>query len=502
MVFQARRSMRMDVKKIYKFLHFLLTLLMIILVSFLAGCAPSAGTTLEPAALAVADTNSTPTMEVPTRTATPTATPTPTITTLTFAPQADAWVEEKEPDDNEGEDEKLEVDGESDPDIEAYIRFNITGLSGTVLSAQLRLYADGENSDNGPAIYLSDPAWEETEITWNTRPARTSNALDNKREISEGTWAEFHVTSAITGNGMYSFVFIADDNNGIDFSSREGNNPPKLVITLSSGPPPTATPTLPPEAFVVVGAGDISTCGNENDEMTAQLLDAIPGIIFTTGDNVYDDGTHEEFMQCFGPTWGRHKDRIRPIPGDHDYGTEDGAGYFAYFSDIPPYYAYDQGNWRLYALNTEIDLSEESEQIAWLQTDLAENPRQCVLAYWHEPRWSSGIAHGSYDDYQDLWEIFYEADAELVINGDEHNYERFAEMDASGSPSSPGLRAIVIGTGGKSLYELGTPLPASEVREDSSYGVLKLILYPDRYDWEFVPAAGYTFTDRGSTMCH
>jgi hypothetical protein len=149
-----------------------------------------------------------------------------------------------------------------------------------------------------------------------------------------------------------------------------------------------------------------------------------------------------------------------------------------------------------------VDLSEESEQVAWLQEDLADNPRQCVLAYWHEPRWSSGLEHGSYEEHQGLWEILYEAGAELVIHGDEHNYERFAEMDANGSPSSPGLRAFVAGTGGRSLYEFGTPLPASEVRESSSYGVLKLILYPDRYEWEFVPAAGDTFTDSGSTMCH
>jgi hypothetical protein len=236
--------------------------------------------------------------------------------------------------------------------------------------------------------------------------------------------------------------------------------------------------------------------------MTAQLLDAIPGTVFTAGDNVYDDGTPEEYMECYEPTWGRHKDRTKPIPGDHDFFYEEGAGYYEYFNDIPPYYAYDLGSWRIYALNTEIDLSEDSDQMAWLQDDMAANPRQCVLVFWHEPRWSSGDVHGSYEEYQDLWEILYEAGAELTVHGDEHNYERFAEMDANGSPSSPGLRAFVVGTGGRSLYEFGTPLPASEVRDSSSFGVLKLILYPDRYEWEFVPAAGYTFTDRGSTMCH
>jgi hypothetical protein len=412
-------------------------------------------------------------------------------------------VDEDEPDDNEGDEQRLQVDGESGTTLETYIRFSITGISGTVEKASLRVYAENdEDTDNGPAIYMSDPVWEESEITWNTRPVRTSNALDNKQEIGGGTWVEYNVTSQVIKDGMYSFALVRDSSDGIEFSSREGDNPPELVITFNDGPPPTATPTLPPEAFVLAGAGDIASCDNENDEMTAQLLDAIPGTVFTTGDTVYDDGTDAEFMECYDPTWGRHNDRTKPVPGDHEYNTEDAAGYFRYFDDILPYYAYNLGSWRIYALNTEIDLSEDSEQLAWLQEDLADNPRQCVLAYWHEPRWSSGIEHGSYDDYQDLWEILYEADAELVINGDEHNYERFAEMDDSGSPSSPGLRAIVVGTGGRSLYEFGTPLPASEVRDSSSYGVLKLILYPDRYEWEFVPAAGYTFTDRGSTECH
>jgi hypothetical protein len=190
------------------------------------------------------------------------------------------------------------------------------------------------------------------------------------------------------------------------------------------------------------------------------------------------------------------------VPGNHDYDTPGAAGYFQYFENIPSYYAYDLGTWRIYALNSQIAVSGGSEQVAWLLADLAANPRQCVLAYWHAPRWSSGSLHGSDDNYQLLWEIFYEAGAELVVNGHEHNYERFAEMDANGSPSSPGLRQIVAGMGGRSLYRFDAPLPASEARDNSSYGVVKLTLYPDRYEWEFVPAAGSTFTDRGSTPCH
>ena len=502
MAFPLRFSQKAANQNTNGFFHSALKIFLVLILSPLAGCAPPnhaepSGREAEATAAVVA--SSTPAI-LPS--ALPSPTPTITVTTLVFKPEADAWVDEDEPDDNEGDDEHLKVDGEIGTTLEAYIRFSIAGISGTVQSAMLRVYAGSdENTDNGPAIYLTESEWDESEITWNMRPARTSNALDNKREISEETWVEYNVTSQVAGDGTYSFALVRDSSDGIEFSSREGEHPPELVVTFHNGPPPTATPTLPPDAAVLVGAGDIASCDNENDEMTAQLLDAIPGTVFTTGDNVYDDGTPEEFMECFEPTWGRHKDRTKPVPGDHDYEYEDGSGYHEYFNDIPPYYAYDLGSWRIYALNTEEDLSVDSEQVAWLQEDLAANPRQCVLAYWHEPRWSSGVEHGSYDEYQELWEILYEAGAELVMQGDEHNYERFAEMDADGSPSSPGMRAFVVGTGGRSLYEFGPPLPASEVRESSSYGVLKLTLYPDRYEWEFVPAAGYTLTDRGSSMC-
>jgi calcineurin-like phosphoesterase family protein len=253
---------------------------------------------------------------------------------------------------------------------------------------------------------------------------------------------------------------------------------------------------------VLVGAGDISSCDNNNDEATAKLLDQIPGTVIALGDNVYLDGTEDEFASCYHPTWGRHKDRTMPVPGNHEYFTPGATGYFSYFRAIPSYYAYDLGAWRIYALNSEIDVSSTSEQILWLRNDLGVNPRHCVLAYWHKPLWSSRYEDGSDSKFESLWKIFHEAGAELIVNGHIHNYERFAEMDASGSPVSPGLREIVVGTGGVNHDGYVTRLSTSEVRNDSTYGVLKLTLRANRYDWEFVPAAGSTFTDRGSTNCH
>jgi hypothetical protein len=308
----------------------------------------------------------------------------------------------------------------------------------------------------------------------------------------------------VTGNGTFSFVLATDSNNAVVFSSREGAQPPELVIMFGEAATPTTMPTFsaPADGEIFVGAGDISDCGSDNDELTAQLLDAIPGTVFTTGDNAYGSGTLDQYRNCYDPTWGRHKARTKPVPGNHEYRTIGAAGYFQYFDNIPSYYAYDLGDWRIYALNSEISVSASSPQLEWLQADLAANPRQCVLAYWHQPRWSSGSNHGSDREFQTLWQIFYDAGAEVVLNGHEHSYERFTPMNASGQPDPQGLREFVVGTGGRSFYDFDSPLPASEVRNNTTYGVLKLILRENSYEWEFIPIAGSTFRDSGSTDCH
>jgi hypothetical protein len=423
-----------------------------------------------------------------------------------FAAEADARVRESHPGTNYGDDPTLHADGAGDPAIESFIRFTLTEVAGPIQSARLRLYVADNGTRDGPAVYATDNSWEEGSVTWKNRPTPTSEAADNKDRIGTNNWVEYDVTSLVASSGTYSFVLVADSSDGVIFSSREGEQPPQLVLnghgSNASTAVPTVMPTGPADDIVLVGAGDISECDSDGDELTAQLLDSIPGTVFTTGDNSYESGTMSEYNNCYEPTWGRHKNRTKPVPGNHEYLTSGAAGYFQYFDNIPSYYAYDLGDWRIYALNSEIDASEDSPQVTWLQEDLAAHPAQCALAYWHRPRWSSGTHHGSKDDFQTLWQILYEAGAELVLNGHEHNYERFAEMNAEGAAVSSGLREIVVGTGGRDLYEFGSPLPASEVRNDSTLGVLKLTLRADGYDWEFIPVAGATFTDRGSGICH
>jgi hypothetical protein len=272
-----------------------------------------------------------------------------------------------------------------------------------------------------------------------------------------------------------------------------------LALLIYAATRPEAAPA---EDAILVGAGDISSCDNNNDEATAKLLDRIPGTVFVLGDNVYVNGTEEDFANCYHPTWGRHKERTMPVPGNHEYFTPGATGYFDYFTDVPSYYAYDLGNWRIYALNSEIDVSSASEQVLWLKDDLGTNPRHCVLAYWHKPVWSSRYDDGKDSNFETLWQIFHDAGAELILNGHIHNYERFAEMDANGEATSPGLREIVVGTGGVNHDGYVTQLPTSEVRDASTYGVLKLTLRPDSYSWEFIPVVGESFSDSGTTSCH
>jgi hypothetical protein len=236
-------------------------------------------------------------------------------------------------------------------------------------------------------------------------------------------------------------------------------------------------------------------------------LDSIADTVFTTGDNVYPDGTAAQFSECYDPSWGRHKSRTYPSVGNHDYHTGDASGYFEYFGSSAGepgkgYYSYDLGTWHIIVLNSVIAVGTGSEQEQWLRADLAAHPVPCTLAYWHYPRFSSGIVHGSDPTVHALWQALYDFGADVILNGHEHNYERFAPQNPAGvADPARGIRQFVIGLGGRSLYAFGRPIANSEVRYNDTYGVLKLTLHPGSYDWEFIPVAGGTFTDSGSGVC-
>jgi 3',5'-cyclic AMP phosphodiesterase CpdA len=258
-------------------------------------------------------------------------------------------------------------------------------------------------------------------------------------------------------------------------------------------------------APVLVGAGDIAICGSAGAEGTASLLDRIDGTVFTAGDNAYYQGSEEQFRQCYNPTWGRHKGRTRPAPGNHDYETAGAAAYFAYFgSNAGPsgrgYYSFTVGSWHVISLNSNVPASIGSAQMEWLQQDLAASSARCTAAIWHHPLFSSGV-NGPTLIMRDVWRTLRMANADIVITGHDHSYERFGPMDETGRAAPDGLRQFTVGTGGADLTPFRGMSANSEARA-SVFGVLKLTLRADSYDWEFLAVPPEGFRDSGSGVCH
>ncbi|HEV2730943.1 MAG TPA: metallophosphoesterase, partial [Terriglobales bacterium] len=214
---------------------------------------------------------------------------------------------------------------------------------------------------------------------------------------------------------------------------------------------------------VLVGAGDIASCDDlSGAEATAKLIDKIPGTVFAVGDLVYPAGSDEQFAKCYNPTWGRFKDRTRPAPGNHEYHSDGASGYMRYFGAAAGdpkrgYYSYELGAWHIIALNSECaevgGCDTASPQGRWLKQDLEQHPAGCTLAYFHTPLFSSGRKHGNNPTMKPLWDALYHAGADVIINGHDHDYERFAPMsDAGRVDEAAGIVEFVAGTGGRSHY--------------------------------------------------
>ncbi|MDH5281249.1 MAG: metallophosphoesterase [Thermoleophilia bacterium] len=233
--------------------------------------------------------------------------------------------------------------------------------------------------------------------------------------------------------------------------------------------------------------------------------------VLALGDLQYEDGAFSKFGASYDPSWGRVKAITHPAVGNHEYGTSGAAGYYQYFGaaagdPTKGYYSFDLGGWHLIALNSNCaqvgGCGAGSTQEEWLRADLsAHAAAPCTLAFWHHPRFSSG-EHGSDGTYTAFWQALFDASADVVLVGHDHDYERFAPQSADGTlDTTRGIREFVVGSGGKNLRTFPTVRANSEARTVTSAGVLELALGASGYSWRFVAVVG-TFTDGGTASCH
>ncbi|MBC3935665.1 metallophosphoesterase family protein [Undibacterium rugosum] len=264
-------------------------------------------------------------------------------------------------------------------------------------------------------------------------------------------------------------------------------------------------------------AGDIADCRKQpaGETMAARTSDLILAALekdsnayaLTLGDNTYPIGKPEEFSNCYDPTWGRFKERTLPSPGNHDYGQPKALGYYNYFGDIAGperrgYYSKRIGQWHLLSLNSNLSGSQMQKQIEWLREELSSNQKLCTLAFWHHPAYSSG-GHGNNSFMQPVWKMLADAKADIVLTSHDHDYERFAPMNGNGDRDEQGgIRSFVVGTGGAKLTPMFFPKGTTEIRDNNTHGVLKLVLHEKSYEWEFISIGDSNFSDKGKGSCH
>ncbi|HEY7525417.1 MAG TPA: metallophosphoesterase [Candidatus Limnocylindria bacterium] len=276
-----------------------------------------------------------------------------------------------------------------------------------------------------------------------------------------------------------------------------------LLAIIVIGVPPiqlqAASRATTPGA-IIWAVGDIGVCKRRTDTLVANLIERHQGTVLTLGDHAYPAGSVEDFAHCFDPPWQDLIPRTHPAPGNHEYRTADGGGYFAYFGDRARggYYAFTRGEWRIYSLNSS---ALGGGQLDWLAADLAAHPVGCSLAYWHEPLFTSHLG-GPTPAVKAFWDLLATAGVDVVLNGHAHDYERFAPQTPDAVAADDGIREFIVGTGGRTLGGFGDPAANSEVRQAKTWGALRMRLAPGGYSWQFYRAAGEDFTDSGTGVCH
>ncbi len=429
--------------------------------------------------------------------------------------RADVTVSAGSPDANRDEAPALRVRGDGKL---TYVRFSVPTMPADeqVSAATLVLASPSGSECRVQVLRAADDTWAEDSITWADQPGSMGSVLDSRVWSSRG-FVSFDVSEAVVGPGAVGFVLRHAawcDLAGTDrFAS--GETPelgPRLVVSTAPGGLGPAT--------ILVAAGDIA-CDPASPEFdgadpevcqqgaTGQLL-AGAGAIVPLGDLQYPKATLAQLTDGYDRSWGLHASRTFPVPGNHEYDTPDAAGYFEYWaSEWRPtgdagFYTADLGSWRLIVLNSAAGCCEEdTPQDVFLEQTLAASTERCVVAAWHHPLFNSGQVHGQEELTGPFWDDLYAAGADLVLNGHEHNYQRYAKQDPSGSPADDGIREFVVGSGGRGHYGLLAKTdPNFETGNASDFGVLRLSLFESSYAWEFVGVGGAVLDRGGPVACN
>ena len=253
-------------------------------------------------------------------------------------------------------------------------------------------------------------------------------------------------------------------------------------------------------------------------EVGALLQRESPDQVLGLGDYQYEEPQAADYRNVFDPHFGEFRSVTRPALGNQEYKVHEANTFHDYFGGVPDngWYSYDLGSWHAVVLNSNCALAGgceiDSPQVEWLRADLADHADQCVIAYWHHPRWSTGL-NGSDSRTDVFWRVLADADADVVLAGHDHNYERFDPLDADGVPDPAGVRSFVVGTGGQAVYapddvagggDLAggrrAEAAGSAVRVDDRFGALFLTLEADGFEWQFIDIGGTT-VDTGTAPC-
>ena len=450
--------------------------------------------------------------------------PAPPPGTPTAVVVADSYVRADVPASNFGTSTVLI--GRTSPEIDSYVKFDVSGLNGAPLRAVLRLWVETTGTTSYKVYQVGNNSWTESGLTFNNKPAFGGLAATSGATTA-GTWMDLDVTGAVAGNGLVTLGFTSGSTAGKNFGSREDTaHAPQLLLTAQ--PPANGDPVVvaagdiacsPADANYNGGAGTATAC---HMKATSDLVLSLnPVAVITLGDEQYNSGKLTDFLTSYDPTWGRFKDITHPSLGNHELGTTGASGYFNYFGDnatpLEPgcrsnckaWYSYSVGNWRIITLNTECGSNNNncvagSEQDLWLKSQLASANAagQCKIVASHHPKWTSSSFGAT--DIDPLIQTMYDGKTDLYLVGHMHGYERFAPQNPAGQlDAANGITEILSGAGGAFFTGFLAIQPNSVVHNNDTYGVLRLVLHAHSADYQFVrdPTSGL-FSDSGTLTCH